>query len=120
MNYRENWNNPVYDHRLAKQLGDVRLVCGSSHPELAQAVATSLGIPLTDMGVSYFSNTETRIKPTDDPNSTFRGKRVFLLQTGSATTEHGVNDAVMEVALMMDACRRGGCEEVNLIIPCYP
>lgn len=118
--YQEGWENPVYDHRLTKELEDVRLVCGSSHPQLAQQVAQMLGLKVTDMGVSYFSNTETRIQPTPEPESTFRGKRVFILQTGSATDKIRVNDNVMEVVLMMDACRRGGCKEINLLIPCYP
>lgn len=118
--YVEHWDNSQYDHRLGKELSNVRLVAGSSHPELALAVANQLRIPLTDMGVSYFSNTETRIKPTAAPESTFRGKRVFILQTGSYSTEHNVNDHVMEVGLIMDACRRGGCQEINLLIPCFP
>jgi len=120
VSYEEPWDNPIYDHRLTKELENVRLVAGSSHPELARHVAQLLGIKLTDMGVSYFSNTETRIQPTGDPESTFRGKRVFILQTGSASDKLRVNDHVMEVALMMDACRRGGCKEINLLVPCYP
>jgi ribose-phosphate pyrophosphokinase len=118
--YAEEWDNPGYDHRLNKALEDVRLVAGSSHPELASQVASLLGMKVTDMGVSYFANTETRIQPTAEPESTFRGKRVFILQTGSASEKLRVNDHVIEVCLIMDACRRGGCKEINLLIPCYP
>ncbi len=36
---------------------------------------------IVDMGISYFSNTETRVKPTSAPEATFRGKKVFIIQT---------------------------------------
>lgn len=128
--YQEPWDWTESDHRLKKGLDNVRLLAGNSHPVLAQRIAAELGIPLTDGGVSYFSNTETRIKPDSAAAGTFRGKSVFIIQTGSAdlsedsVREFGqtrsVNDHIQEVLLLMDACRRGGCNDITLIIPCYP
>lgn len=171
--YVEQYKRPTYaEDKLQVALkDDMILVSGSSHPELAHDVAQQLGIQLTEIGVSYFSNTETRVKPTADPACTFRGKRAFVLQTGGAITDPvytramaacrelvasvvtpceddyplshvtlglardarellemmpqesfttKVNDHVMEMGLIMDALRRGGCKEIVLLIPCYP
>ena len=128
--YQEPWDWTEKDYHLTKGLANVRLVAGNSHPELAMRVAADLGIGLTDGGVSYFSNTETCIKPDDAAEGTFRGKSVFILQTGCADmspesmAEFGqhrsINDHIIEVLLLMDACRRGGCNDITLLIPCYP
>lgn len=98
----------------------MRLVCGSSHPALGERIAEELGIPLMTMGLSRFSNGEVRIKPSSDPEFTLRGARVFVLQTGGSTPDGSINDYLVELLLIMDACRRGGCSELNLLIPCYP
>lgn len=103
-----------------KDLSSVRLLTGSSHPKLAGAVADSLGIKLMECVVTSFSNTETRIKPSSAEESTFRGKHIFILQTGSYSSKLSVNDHIMELQLLMDACKRGGCKSLTLIIPCYP
>jgi len=123
--YVEKW-----DWSDNQNLENVRLVAGNSHPELAKSIADELGIKLIDCGISYFSNTETRIKPTAQANETFRGKSVFILQTGGAdkseesmrefNQHRSVNDHVMELLLLMDACRRGGCSDITLLVPCYP
>lgn len=120
--YVEPWRNASYTSSDLQKLRKVRLVTGRSHPELAAAVSKQLRIPLTDMGVGSFSNTETRINPTREANSTFRGKRVFVLQTGSFIPSQGltVNDTFMETLLIIDACVRGGCKEVVLLMPHYP
>ena len=128
--YHEAWDWTEPDYRLKKAMADVRLVAGNSHPELAKRVSEYLGLPLTDCGISYFSNTETRIKPGATAESTFRGKSIFIIQTNSADLSEesiqefglhrSVNDHIMEVLLLMDACRRGGCNDITLIIPCYP
>jgi len=125
--YEEPWD--IRD-LSPSEMKNVRLVTGNSHPELAKRVAAELGIQLSEGGVSYFSNTETRIKPDGSAEGTFRGKSVFILQTGSADLSdesierfgqhRSVNDHLMETLLLMDACRRGGCNDITLLIPCYP
>jgi ribose-phosphate pyrophosphokinase len=102
MLYQEPWNHPLYDAgSLGLALHDVRLVTGSSHPELAQEVARQVGVPLTDMGVSYFSNTETRVKPTSDPASTFRGKRVFIIQTGGVVANYAYEQSLERAKMLL-------------------
>lgn len=128
--YQEPWDWSPNDNHLVEALSNIRLVAGNSHPTLAKRVAHELGIPLTDGGVSYFSNSETRINPDAAPEGTFRGKSVFILQTGSSDfsdqsieefgQHRGVNDHIIETLLLMDACRRGGCNDITLLIPCYP
>ena len=62
-------------------LSNVRLLTGNSHPKLAQSVAQKLSVKLMDCVVTAFGNTETRIKPGNNEENTFRGKDIFILQT---------------------------------------
>lgn len=70
-----------------------------------------------DCKVTTFSNTETRIKPSDEESATFRGKDIIIVQSGCANNGKSVNDAHMELVLMMDACRRGNCRSITVICP---
>ena len=101
-------------------LENVRLITGNSHKTLATDIAAKLGIKLSECTVTSFSNTETRIKPSVDAESTFRGKDIFILFTGSYGEGRSVNDHLMEAMLLADACRRGSSKSITMIIPCYP
>jgi ribose-phosphate pyrophosphokinase len=79
-----------------------------------------LGVPLTDTGITKFSNGEIRVKPSSEASATFRGKHVFIIQTGGGNVPTSVTEHVFEVTLMMDAVRRAGCSSITLIIPLYP
>ncbi|KAM0750168.1 phosphoribosyl pyrophosphokinase [Meredithblackwellia eburnea MCA 4105] len=56
----------------------IKLLTGNSHPELAQAVADRLGIPLTKCTVKKFSDNETSVSIGES----VREEDVFILQTG--------------------------------------
>lgn len=86
---------------------------------LANKIAEALGIQLYDCKATTFSNSETRIKPSEEESATFRGRDIFIVQTGCAGNGLSVNDHLMELQLMMDACRRGQCRSMTLIVPCY-
>lgn len=129
--YNEEW--PPLDEtesKLGSALKNVKLLAGNSHPKLAKLVASHLGMSLSPCDITYFRNTETRIKNTTDESETFRGKDIFIIQTGcydhseKAKERFGmtlnINDYIMETLLMMDACRRGSCNSISLIIPFYP
>jgi ribose-phosphate pyrophosphokinase len=77
-------------------------------------------MPLMECPVTTFSNTESRIKPSAGEENTFRGKHMFVIQTGSFSAGCSINDHVMETRLLMDACRRGGCKSITLVMPFYP
>lgn len=99
---------------------------GNSHPQLAKGICEFLGVSLGKCEVRYFGNTETR--PLIDES--VRNKEVYIIQTGSYDHSpqsyekfgiyRNVNDHIQETLLLMDACKRSGCGNITLIVPCYP
>ena len=90
---------------------NVMLFHGRSNPQLAQAVADYLQIPLGGALVSRFSNGEIRVKI----NENVRGSRVYVIQP----TCGNVNDSLMELLIMIDALKRASAHSVCAVIPYY-
>jgi len=86
-----------------------RLFCGSSIPDLAHNVAKKLELPMGDADVKCFSDGEVDVRI----NESVRGHDVFLLQS----TSFPVNNHLMELLLMIDACRRASAGRVTAVIP---
>ena len=87
----------------------LRLFSGTSHPELAAAIAKELKVPLSKMHISRFACNEVYAKPEE----TVRGMDVFLVQT--CTTD--VNENFMELFIMIDALKRSFARDVHVVIP---
>ncbi|EIN07873.1 phosphoribosyl pyrophosphokinase [Punctularia strigosozonata HHB-11173 SS5] len=90
----------------------IRLLTGNSHPELAKAVAERLNIPLTPCIVKKFSNGETNAKITES----VRDSDVFIIQSGCAD----VNDHLMELLILISACKGASARRITAVIPCFP
>lgn len=91
--------------------GQLRVFTGNANRALAEAVADELGIDLGQAEVSRFSDQEVRVKIKES----IRGADVFLIQP----TCPPVNDNLMELLVMMDACRRGSAYRISAVIPYY-
>jgi ribose-phosphate pyrophosphokinase len=87
----------------------IKLFSGSSHPELAQAIADNLGIRLGDITHSKFQCNESYVKIDE----TIRGMDTYIVQTASST----VNDDLMELFLIMDTLKRASAASINIIMP---
>lgn len=59
-----------------------------------------------------FSNGEINVKIGES----VRDEDVFILQTGSAD----VNDNMMELLILISACKTASARRISAIIPCYP
>jgi ribose-phosphate pyrophosphokinase len=90
---------------------DVRFFSGSSHPQLAQDIATYLGVPLDDTHISRFSNDNLYIQL----GASVRSRQVYILQSLSPP----VNDHLMELLMMLDIARAASAREVHAIIPYF-
>lgn len=90
----------------------VKLIAGSSHPELAELVALRLGVRLAIVEGIKVPNSELCVVFGES----IRDEDVFILQTG-----HGaINDYVMELLFMIDACKRASARRITAVIPLYP
>ena len=89
----------------------IEILTGNSNRRLAEAIATELKLPLSDAEVGKFSDGEISITLPQ----TVRGKDVFIIQTTSAP----VNDNLMELLIMIDACKRASAGRITAVMPYF-
>ncbi|KAH7890091.1 phosphoribosyltransferase-like protein [Phlebopus sp. FC_14] len=90
----------------------IRLLAGSSHPELARSVAERLGVPLTPCMPQKFSNGEINVKIAES----VREEDVFIIQSGCKD----VNDNLMELLILISACKTASARRITAVMPCFP
>ncbi|XP_076319121.1 ribose-phosphate pyrophosphokinase 2 isoform X1 [Tachypleus tridentatus] len=91
---------------------NIKVFSGSSHPDLAQKVVDRLGIGLGKVVLKKFSNQETSV----EIGESVRGEDVYIIQSGSGE----VNDNLMELLIMINACKIASASRVTAVIPCFP
>ncbi|MGF1515916.1 MAG: ribose-phosphate pyrophosphokinase [Elainellaceae cyanobacterium] len=89
----------------------LRLFSGSSNISLAQEVARYLGMDLGPMVRQRFADGELYVQIQES----IRGCDVYLIQP----TCHPVNDHLMEILIMVDACRRASARQITAVLPYY-
>ena len=89
----------------------LRLFSGSSNPILAKEVGRYLGMDLGPMVRKRFADGELYIQIQES----IRGCDVYLLQP----TCYPVNDNLMELLIMVDACRRASARQITAVLPYY-
>ena len=95
----------------ASPWGELKLLCGSANPELAELIAREIGVPVTDARLRRFADGEIDIKIQDS----MRGHDVFVVQP----TCRPVNESLMELFILLDALRRASAGRVTAVIPYY-
>jgi ribose-phosphate pyrophosphokinase len=90
-------------------MNGIKLIAGTSHPELASKIAKELHKNLTPIIVKKFANGEIYVRVED----TVRGDDVFIIQT----MIEPVNDVLMETLILIDALRRSSARRINLVCP---
>ncbi|AFY81484.1 ribose-phosphate pyrophosphokinase [Oscillatoria acuminata PCC 6304] len=89
----------------------LRLFSGSANIPLSQEVARYLGIDLGPMVRKRFADGELYIQIQES----IRGCDVYLIQPSC----YPVNDHLMELLIMIDACRRASARQITAVIPYY-
>lgn len=92
-------------------LKDVAIFSGNANKPLAEKICQHLGTELSQALVKTFEDGEIRIKI--DQN--VRRKNVYIVQP----TCRPVNDNLMELCLMIDACRRASAKEITAVVPYF-
>lgn len=88
----------------------LRIVAGTANFAMATAVAAGLGSEPTPTELERFPDGE--IRPIV---GTVRGDDVYVIQP----TSPPVNDHLMEMILLLDACRRAGALRVTAVVPYF-
>jgi len=89
----------------------LRLFTGRAYPELADEVASELGIPITPTSAYDFANGEIFVRFEES----VRGSDAFVIQSHSAP----VNKQIMEQLIMVDALKRASAKRITVVAPFY-
>jgi ribose-phosphate pyrophosphokinase len=89
----------------------LRLFSGRGFPELSDAVAAELGIPLTPTSAYDFANGEIFVRFEES----VRGCDAFVIQSHTAP----VNKQIMEQLIMIDALKRASAKRITVVAPFY-
>ena len=84
---------------------------GNANPQLANDIARHLMVPLGRADVRRFSDSETTVELLEN----VRGRDVFIVQP----TSPPANDHLMELLVMVDACRRASAARITTVIPYF-
>jgi ribose-phosphate pyrophosphokinase len=95
--------NPILD--------ELKVFTGNGHPALAQSVCDYLQIPLGKAEVFKFANDNSFARIHEN----IRQRDVFIVQP----TCFPVNDNLMELLIMIDACKRASAGRITAVVPYY-
>ena len=90
---------------------NIKILAGNSHPALAMQIASALGLPLAKCTVGHFADGEVSVSISE----TVRGSDVFLIQSPC----NPVTDNLMELLVMIDACKRASAGRITAVIPYF-
>ena len=90
---------------------NIKVFCGNSNPTFAETICKELGITLGKSTVRTFADGEVSVSLEE----TVRASDVFLVQS----TCKPVNDHLMELLVMIDACRRASAGRITAVIPYF-
>ena len=84
---------------------------GSANPQLAQDISRYLQVPLGRAHVGRFSDGEVTVELMEN----VRGRDVFVVQP----TSPPANDHIMELLVIVDACRRASAGRITAVMPYF-
>ena len=91
------------------------ITSGSSHPALANEIVQYLGVELSPMECSTFSDGEIKIQI----GKNVRGKDFFVIQSLCSTGNKSLNDSIIELLLTVSAARRASARSITAVIPYF-
>ncbi len=99
-----------YDKRLM-------VVAGRASLELGAKIAQRLGVGLTEAGLKTFSDGEVYCRYEDS----IRGADLFIVQSTCGAEQQGltVNDALMELMVMVHAAKHASAHRIIAVTPWY-
>ena len=90
---------------------DFLIFAGNAIPDVANEVASTLGLTLGSATVGRFSDGEVTV----EINQNVRARDVFVVQSTCSPT----NDNLMELLVMVDALKRASAERIYAVIPYF-
>ena len=92
--------------------GDIKIISGSAHPELARDICKHLGVGLSETRTVRFSNENMIVQIEEN----VREADVFLVQPSCAP----VSDGIVELLLTIDALKHASASRITAVVPYFP
>ncbi|MCL2368276.1 MAG: ribose-phosphate pyrophosphokinase [Oscillospiraceae bacterium] len=96
---------------MLKHRNEIKVFSGNAHKQLTEDICHNLGIRLGDASVDHFADGEVAVSLYE----TVRGADVFIVQP----TCNPVNDHLMELLIMIDACSRASAGRITAVLPYF-
>ena len=90
---------------------EIKIFAGNANKALAEGICKKLGVPMGNATVTGFADGGVSVSIFE----TVRGCDVFLIQP----TCKPVNDHLMELLVMIDACKRASAGRITAVIPYF-
>ncbi|KAF9270210.1 phosphoribosyl pyrophosphokinase [Marasmius fiardii PR-910] len=92
--------------------GGIKIFTGTSHPELAEIIARRVGLPLSNAEITKSGIGETSVRIAES----VREDDVYIVNTGCGS----VNTALMELCIMIHACKIASAKRITAVLPLFP
>ena len=90
---------------------NMKLFSLNSNHSIAEKIAEAAGVPLGKLSSRQFSDGEIQINIEES----VRGYDIYIIQS----TSFPVNNHLMELLIMVDACKRASANTVNVVMPYF-
>ena len=90
---------------------ELKILAGTSNKQLAEKIAGSLGIGVTDAEICRFADREIYVQI----NESVRGSDVFVIQS----TSNPSSENLMELLIILDTLKRASAGRITAVIPYY-
>ena len=90
---------------------NMKLFSLNSNHSIAEKIAEAAGVPLGKLSSRQFSDGEIQINIEES----VRGYDIYIIQS----TSFPVNNHLMELLIMVDACKRASANTINVVMPYF-
>ncbi|XP_047167470.1 ribose-phosphate pyrophosphokinase 1 [Vigna umbellata] len=96
---------------VSRNSNRLKLFSGTANPVLSQEIARYMGLELGQISIKRFADGEIYVQLQES----VRGCNVYLIQP----TCPPANENLMELKIMIDACRRASAKNITAVIPYF-
>lgn len=96
---------------MGSRFDEMRIFSGNGNVALTQAICDRIGVRMGDATITQFVNENIFVRL----NETVREKDVFVVQSLGSP----LNDRIMELLIILDACKRASAGRITAVIPYY-
>ena len=93
-------------------IGEIKVISGSAHPELARDICKHLGIDICRSTVVRFSNENMLVQIEEN----VREADVFVIQPSCTP----VSDGILELLITIDALKHASAGRITAVLPYFP